>query len=377
MKFKILAIPFARQFGEDVQLAGRDRNRFQTMMHKMREQLVLAEELGYEGFCMTEHHMQVEGVECTTNPLFWNMYIAQHTRKMMVGQLGMNLTAMNPIKLAEDLAMLDHLTGGRLFVGFSRGNTPRWTATMGQHLDITSAESDKSEADQRNRRALYENWRLVKSLWTDDLTAHDGEFWKFPYDVEWVFNPTRDWGGEGAVDSDNILRKSGIVPRPLQDPHPKVYAPFSYSMDTARFWAAEGAKMVSFVSADKEGFMPVILENCLKAANEAGRTETVNNDVLALGAHLLMGKTPERAERYYEMFSEVFSYAYDAPPYHVPMGRVWKGSRQETLDNVMELAERYEIDEFFLWHHIGFFGDDVEKEALEEFSEGVIRKVNG
>lgn len=377
MKFKILAIPFARQFGEDVQLAGRDRGRFQTMMRKMREQLVLAEELGYEGFCLTEHHMQVEGVECTTNPLFWNMYIAQHTRKMAVGQLGMNLTAMNPIKLAEDLAMLDHMTGGRLFVGFSRGNTPRWTATMGQHLGITSAESDKSEADQRNRRALYENWKLVKSLWTDDLTSHDGEFWKFPSDIEWVFNPTRDWGGEGAVDGDSILRKGGIVPRPLQDPHPKVYAPFSYSMDTARFWAAEGAKMVSFVSADKEGFMPVILENCLKAANEAGRIGTTNNDVLALGAHLLMGRTPDRGERYFEMFSEVFSYAYNAPPYHVPMGRVWKGSRQETLDNVMELAERYQIDEFFLWHHVGFFGDDVEQEALVEFSEGVIRKVNG
>jgi len=376
MKFKVLAIPFARQYGEDTPLAGRDRDRFQTMMHKMRDQLVLAEELGYEGFCLTEHHMQVEGVECTTNPLFWNMYIAQHTQKMMVGQLGMNLTAMNPIKLAEDIALLDHMTGGRVFAGFSRGNTARWTAAMGQHLDITSAESDKSEADQRNRRALYENWRLIKALWTDDLVSHEGEFWNFPQPVPWEFNPTRDWGGPDAVDDRGILRKSGIVPRPLQDPHPKVYAPFSYSMDTARFWAAEGAKMVSFVTADKEEFMPVILKNCLEAAHEAGRPETTNNNVLALGAHLLMGKTPAKAARYREMFNEVFAYAYNAPPYHVPMGRVWGGSRQETLDNVMELAERYEIDEFFVWHHINFFGDDLEQEALVEFAEGVINKVN-
>ncbi len=376
MKFKILAIPFARQYGEDTQLAGRDRDRFQTMMRKMREQLVLAEELGYEGFCLTEHHLQAEGVECTTNPLFWNMYIAQHTSRMKVGQLGMNLTAMNPIKLAEDIALLDHMTGGRVFAGFSRGNTARWTATMGQHLAITSAESDKSEADQRNRRALYENWKLVKSLWTDDLTCHDGEFWTVPQPVPWEFNPTRDWGGEGAVGNDGVLRKVGIVPRPLQDPYPQVYAPFSYSMETARFWAAEGAKMVSFVTADKEEFMPVVLENCLEAAHQAGRTGTTNNDVLALGAHLLMGKTPEKAARYRAMFDDTFSYAYNAPPYHVPMGRVWGGSRQETLDNVMELAERYQIDEFFVWHHVGFFGDDIEQEALIEFSEGVIRQVN-
>ncbi|BCH29877.1 hypothetical protein MesoLjLc_18070 [Mesorhizobium sp. L-8-10] len=376
MRFKILAIPFARQYGENIQLAGRDPERFQVMMHKLRDQMVLAEELGYEGFCLTEHHMQVEGIECTTNPLFWNMYIAQHTKNFLVGQLGMNLTAMNPIVLAENIAMLDHMTGGRVFAGFSRGNTPRWTATMGQHLGLTSAESDKSEADQRNRRALYENWRLVKSLWTDDLTSIKGEFWNMPQEVEWTFNPTRDWGGEGAVDANNILKRGGIVPRPLQTPHPPVYAPFSYSMETARFWAAEGAKMVSFVTADKEEFMPLILENCLEAAREAGRTAVTNNDVLALGAHLLMGKTPEKASRYQSMFQEIWSYAYDAPPYHVPMGRIFGGSRQETLDSVMELAERYKIDEIFLWHHVGFFGDDLEQEALIEFSEGVIRRVN-
>ncbi|MBS7698555.1 MULTISPECIES: LLM class flavin-dependent oxidoreductase [unclassified Chelatococcus] len=376
MRFKILAIPFARQYGENVQLAGRDPQRFQTMMVKLRNQMVLAEELGYEGFCLTEHHMQVEGIECTTNPLFWNLYIAQHTKNFLVGQLGMNLTAMNPIVLAENIAMLDHMSGGRVFAGFSRGNTPRWTATMGQHLDLTSAESDKSAADQRNRRALYENWRLVKSLWTDDLTSFEGEFWNMPQPVEWNFNPTRDWGGPDAVDAQGILRRGGIVPKPLQTPYPAIYAPFSYSMETARFWAAEGAKMVSFVTADKESFMPLILENCIEAAHAAGRTSTTNNNVLALGAHLLMGKTPEKAKRYQDMFHELFAYAYDAPPYHVPTGRIWGGSRQETLDNVMELAERYKIEEFFLWHHVGYFGDDIEQEALIEFAEGVIHKVN-
>ncbi|MAK55526.1 MAG: hypothetical protein CML17_06745, partial [Pusillimonas sp.] len=170
MKFNILVIPFMRRRGETVSLAGRDRTRFRPMLDAVKDQMVFAENLGYDGFCLTEHHMQVEGIETTTNPIMWNLYIAMHTQKMRVGQLGMNLTAMNPIKVAEDIAMLDQMTGGRAFAGFSRGNTARWTATMGQHLDILSAESDKSEADQRNRRALYENWRLVKSLWEDDLT---------------------------------------------------------------------------------------------------------------------------------------------------------------------------------------------------------------
>jgi hypothetical protein len=57
---------------------------------------------------MTEQNMQIEGIEPTTNPLFWDYFVAQHTQKMRVGQVGMNLTVVNPIQLAENIAMLDH-----------------------------------------------------------------------------------------------------------------------------------------------------------------------------------------------------------------------------------------------------------------------------
>ena len=97
MKFSLLVVPYMRGRGENVPLAGSDPARFQILMHRLREQMVLAEELGYSGFCMTEQHLQIEGIETTTNPLFWDFFVAQHTRKMRVGQLGMNLTAVNPI----------------------------------------------------------------------------------------------------------------------------------------------------------------------------------------------------------------------------------------------------------------------------------------
>jgi len=372
MKFTLLVIPFMRQRGEQTQLAGRDATRFQVMMDQVRDQMVFAESVGYDGFCLTEHHFQVEGIEATTNPIMWNLYIAMHTKRMRVGQLGMNLTAMNPIKVAEDIAMLDQMTGGRAFAGFSRGNTARWTATMGQHINILSAESDKSESDQRNRRALYENWKIVKSLWVDELTSFEGEFWNVPKPVPWEFYPTRDFGGE-AVDAEGILRKVGITPRPLQKPYPAVYAPFSYSMETARFWAREGAKMVSFVHPDKEQFMPIVIEECIKEAATVGRKVTPA-DVVAIGGHLMMGKTPAAEEELFTGFKELFGYAYNAPPYHVPMGRLWKGSRQQVLDDVMGLSEKYGVDEFFVWHHVNYFGAGPEMEALSEFAEGVIAK---
>src|SRR5450432_3496207 len=98
MRFTILAIPYMRGRGETVALAGSDPARFQILMHRLREQVQRAEALGYGGFCMTEQHMQIEGIETTTNPILWNYFVAQHTRTMRVGQLGMNLTVVNPIQ---------------------------------------------------------------------------------------------------------------------------------------------------------------------------------------------------------------------------------------------------------------------------------------
>ena len=98
--------------------------------------------------------MQVEGIETTTNPLFWDFFIAQHTERMRVGQLGMNLTAVNPIQLAENLAMLDHFTGGRMFAGFSRAR--RCSTTLAGCATRSASTSSSSGTTwgglSRNRR---------------------------------------------------------------------------------------------------------------------------------------------------------------------------------------------------------------------------------
>ena len=372
-EFVLLAVPYMRRRGEKVGRAGSDPQRFQALMEEMRIQMQFAEQVGYTGFCLTEQHMQVEGIETTTNPIFWDYFIAQHTEKMRVGQLGMNLTAVNPIQLAENLAMLDHFTNGRMFAGFSRGNTARWTGTFGQHLGITSTESDKSEADQRNRRAFVENWQLVKALWTEETVALDGEFWQAPPAMEWEFRPTTEWSPDSV--EDGVLKSIGIVPRPLQQPHPPVYAPFSYSMETAKFWAREGGKMMSMVNEEKEEFIPLTLDICLAEAHEHGR-DTTADDLLALGGHLIMGSTPGETADLYQGFEELFNFAYNAPPYQVPMGRMWMGSHQQVLDHVTRLHETYGVSEFFLWHHVGYFEREQELMMLNEYAEAVIQPLN-
>jgi alkanesulfonate monooxygenase SsuD/methylene tetrahydromethanopterin reductase-like flavin-dependent oxidoreductase (luciferase family) len=299
----------------------------------------------------------------------WNYFVAQHTKRLRVGQVGMNLTVCNPVKLAEDIAMLDHFTDGRVFAGFSRGNTARWTNTFGQHVNVTYTESDRSDADQRNRAIFYENWRIVKELWTKPTTSVQGDFWKIPYPTEWHFGPTEDFA-PNTVTADRQLKEVGIVPRPYQDPHPPVYAPFSKSMETVRFWAREGGKMVTFVSDHYERYIPIVIDEYRAEAERAGR-QTTANDAVAIGAHLTLGRSVAESADIEHGFMELFNYAYNAPPYNVPVGRIWGGSKQAVQDDVGRLRDTYGVDELFLWHHVGYFPQEVEMAMLGEFADAV------
>ena len=237
-----------------------------------------------------------------------------------------------------------------------------------------STESDKSEHDKRNRAAFAEGWEIIKALWTNDTVRFDGEFWKVPYPVDWDFNPTRAWGR--GVNAEGKLTEIGIVPRPLQQPHPPIYAPFSFSIETVKFWAREGGKMLCMVSPEKEKYIRIMMDAYMEEAATAGRNPATG-DAVAIGGHLTMGRDAAESADIHAGFEELFNFAYNAPPYHVPMGRVFKGSRHEVLDHVAGVAERYGVEEFFLWHHIGYFPQEQEMAMLNEFAEGVIREING
>ncbi len=371
MKAHVLVQPYMRSKGENVENPGADPERFDTLLQRTTEQMQFADTNGYAGFCMTEHHFQVEGVETTTNPLLWNLHIAKHTKNLAVGQVGMALTAHHPLRLAEDMAMLDHMTDGRLFVGFVRGNTPRWLNTLAQHLDITTTQSDRSEADMKNRRLMEESWHIVKKAWTEKTFSYDGEFWQIPpKDINWPFPPTKLWGGENALDENDQLKEIGIVPHPRKRPDrdfPPLYVPFSWSMETAKFWAKEGAKLVAFVSKDE--FIDTTMDIYIEEAHKHGHTHLNTGNTLVLGGHLTIGSNEKQANQHYDDFSTLFNTAYNVPPYNVPMGRVWKGTVNQVIDQVGALKEKYGTEEFVCWHHVGYFEQEEELEMLDNFSQ--------
>ena len=111
-------------------MAGRNPGLYQQMLGDIRELAVVADELGYDAIAFTEHHFHIEGFEISNNPVLLDTYVALHTKRIRVGQLGIVLPASSPLRVAEDIAMLDQISGGRAFAGFARGYQRRWVDTL-------------------------------------------------------------------------------------------------------------------------------------------------------------------------------------------------------------------------------------------------------
>src|SRR3546814_3642295 len=79
-------------------------------------------ELGFYGYCQPEHHLQIEGFEANNHPGMFSLFVGQHSKRMKAGIMGYTMTTHNPVRVAEEIATLDHMLQGRLYCGFTRGD---------------------------------------------------------------------------------------------------------------------------------------------------------------------------------------------------------------------------------------------------------------
>jgi len=88
---------------------------------KMERQAVTMDRLGYHSFWMAEHHFQPEGTECLPNIILLATHLVHLTKTLKIGT-GFNIVPMwPPLRLAEDYAVADILTKGRVIFGVGRG----------------------------------------------------------------------------------------------------------------------------------------------------------------------------------------------------------------------------------------------------------------
>jgi alkanesulfonate monooxygenase SsuD/methylene tetrahydromethanopterin reductase-like flavin-dependent oxidoreductase (luciferase family) len=301
MKFMLFILPTVPGTLEDrkrLRPIGRNTERYQQMLDEMRKLAVLADDAGFDVFATTEHHFHSEGYETSVAPLMIYADLAARTRRIKFAPLGLVLPAWDPIRAAEELAVLDQLTKGRLYAGFARGYQDRWVNVLGQQYHVTGAPMDGSAIDQHNRKVYEEAVKIIKKSWTEETWDHNGQYYKvpFPYEegirrwpaAEW----TRQYGAPGEVDEQGVIRKICVVPRPFQEPHPTLFQPFSVSENTIRYTAREG--IVPWILTS---YPPAFKDLCRvyrEVAAENGRQLGIGESVGAFRA-VHFGRTEDEA----------------------------------------------------------------------------------
>ena len=188
---------------------------YDKLLDEARDITTYCDQNNWNSIWYTEHHFNHEGMECCTNPLMLGADAAARTKNIRIGQACNVITFHNPIKMAEDIALLDQLSKGRVEVGIGRGIYGR----EAKNLNIEADMKDQA----KNFRLFEETITILKKAWTQKFFNHKGEFYTYP-------SPNFEWRHDMSPPSNefmntesNILEKISIVPRPIQKPHPPLW----------------------------------------------------------------------------------------------------------------------------------------------------------
>lgn len=235
-------------------MAGVRTDLYQNMLKNLVEQAQYFDATGYYGFGFTEHHFHIEGEEVSTNPIMLDLYLGLQTKRLRVGQLGNVLPSQHPIRVAEDVAMLDQMTQGRAFSGFARGYQSRWVNVIGQRFpELRQNSGDSAQLYEDTKRELYEeHFDIIMKAWSNDTFSHQGKHWQIPPpDIFWPAATVSAEFGQGVA-PDGIVKEIGIAPKTYNKRIPDLFQPFSFSEKTIRWAMRHNVSPISIIAGDIE-----------------------------------------------------------------------------------------------------------------------------
>jgi alkanesulfonate monooxygenase SsuD/methylene tetrahydromethanopterin reductase-like flavin-dependent oxidoreductase (luciferase family) len=261
-----------------------DNAHLATALEKAQAMAVLMDGLGYNAFWMAEHHFQREGTECIPNVLMMALHLTHVTRNLKIG-CGFNITPMwHPLRLAEDYAMADILSGGRVIFGVGRGYHTREVESFGSPL-----------LDQAANRELFEEQvDIIFKAFNEEQFSHKGKHYTLPPEV-----PYRGY----------TLKQLTLVPRPPRLPV-ECWQPIQGGTGRAmEFMAKHGIQgMVGGGSAEGGAMHKVVLGWQEAHARQGKHIEL--GERLCFGFHFYMADSRadgiRRAAKYYEENMKMF-----------------------------------------------------------------------
>lgn len=188
---------------------------FTTVIDEGREIARHCDVNGWHSIWTTEHHFGHEGLEVCPNPTLMGADLAAHTTQLRIGQACNVITFRHPVQLAEDIALLDHLSGGRVEFGVGRGIYPRESMNLNPVADVRNSAV--------NRALFDETLEVIRRAWSNEFFSFDGEHYTFPHPelrFDHAMSPPLP---ENTDPETGHLTALALVPRPLQDPHPPIW----------------------------------------------------------------------------------------------------------------------------------------------------------
>ena len=339
----------------------------------------LMDRTGYDTFWMAEHHFQPEGYECIPNILMLAVHMSHLTERIRFG-CGFNITPMwHPLRLAEDYATADIVTGGRVVFGVGRGYHTREVETFGSPL-----------LDQPANRDLFEEQvDIVFKAFDSESFSYHGRYYTIPPEV-----PYRGYQ----------LSEITLVPRPLNRPV-ECWQPIQGGTQRGLdFMAKHDIHGVIGGGVAEGGAMHQVIEAFRDARIRAGRHSDLGG-ALSIGFQFYLAGTREAAMaaagKYYEenlkMFGplrlvraltdhqiEVMSDPSRAPHADLPRiedavaaGGFLAGPPEQVVDQLKQLEERYPgLERVSVSHPVGT-PEAVILEQLQWFSEDVMPAFRG
>ena len=241
------------------------------------------DEHGYRTLWLAEHHFQHEGFECIPSIPMLAVDLAHRTRRVKIGCAFNVVPTWHPLRLAEDYAVADILTNGRVVFGVGRGYHSREVETFGNPM--LDAEA--------NRELFEEQVEVILKAFREDSFSHRGKRYTIPPDV-----PYRGYA----------LKEITLVPRPLRRPV-EVWQPI----------VSGGARGLEFMARHRiKGIISATAEELVQRwAREYQETARRHGRDLALGEDLILGfrmciddtveAAIERARPYFEEHAKVMA----------------------------------------------------------------------
>lgn len=223
------------------------------VLDQTTEEVVYAEELGFHSAWVAEHHFSRYGLGSSS--LVFSASVAAQTKRIRLGTAILVPPLHHPIKLAEDAATLDVVSGGRLDAGFGRGSAEYEYAGYG---------IDQEESQGR----FQETINLLKGLWTTPGFSHKGDYFD--------------------------LNEVNLVPPPLQKPHPPIYIAATRTPATLDFAVTTGHPLIIGVVLDTADALD-LCRRFVEKSKEAGHNVPVSS--IPFFRYFYVAETEEEAKK--------------------------------------------------------------------------------